>query len=218
MSFDFIDISPLISERLAVYPGDVPFSRNISRRFCDGDRLTLSSFAGTMHLGAHADAPSHYFPHGESIENLSLAPYFGPCQVVSLAKDPGSLIALEDVEPLSFQATRVLFRTASFADPGVWREDFVAFAPEAIAVLARGGVQLVGIDTPSLDPAQSEDLPAHQMIARHDMRILEGLDLQAVLPGVYFLVALPLKIAGADATPVRAVLLKSDWLHSKINI
>jgi arylformamidase len=68
------------------------------------------------------------------------------------------------------------------------------------------GVKLIGIDTPSVDLFDSKDLPSHQMILKHDMAILEGLALQGVPEGVYELIALPLKLVGFDASPVRAIL------------
>jgi arylformamidase len=69
-------------------------------------------------------------------------------------------------------------------------------------------VKLVGIDTPSIDLAEDKILQSHHAVARHDMAILEGIVLDQVKPGMYQLIALPLSIERADATPVRAVLLK----------
>jgi arylformamidase len=104
-------------------------------------------------------------------------------------------------------APRVLFKTGSFPNPDVWSGDFNSLSPELIEQLARSGVRLVGIDTPSIDPADDTELRSHAAVYRHDLCVLEGLVLDEVAPGRYTLVALPLKLAGADAAPVRAVLL-----------
>ena len=76
------DISPLISPRLAVFPGDQAFSRKVALDYAKGDHLVLSSLTMTSHLGAHADAPSHYHPRGETLEKRPLSPYLGCAQVV----------------------------------------------------------------------------------------------------------------------------------------
>jgi arylformamidase len=104
----------------------------------------------------------------------------------------------------------VLLRTGTFPDPDQWNEDFAALSPELVHALAAQGVRLVGIDTPSVDPMTSKALEAHNAVADHDMAVLEGVVLDAVPPGLYTLVALPLRIEGADASPVRAVLV-AGW-------
>jgi arylformamidase len=102
----------------------------------------------------------------------------------------------------------VLFKTRSFPNPDRWTSDFASLSPELIEKLAGQGVRLVGIDTPSIDPAEDKALESHQAVLRNDMAILEGIVLDDVAEGEYQLVALPLRIAGADASPVRAVLLR----------
>ena len=102
-------------------------------------------------------------------------------------------------------APRVLFRTDTFPDPRNWNNDFAALSPELVDHLAAKGVVLIGIDTPSVDPADSKTLDSHQQLLRHDMRVLENLVLDDVPAGDYELIALPLKLQGACASPVRAV-------------
>ena len=205
-----IDITPLISEDLAVWPGDRPFRRALSRSFEEGENLVLSSITTTLHLGAHADAPIHYHPEGEGIESRGLDFYMGPCQVISFKKPPGERIFPEDFpggRP-SVKAPRVLIKTGSFPDPHSWRDDFNALSPELIGVLFDQGVILVGIDTPSVDLAFDQKLLAHKAIYKHDMAILEGLVLTKAPEGLYDLLALPLPIKGGDSSPVRAILKK----------
>ena len=202
-----IDISPLISARTAVWPGDVPLSRAVALDMHEGHNITLSSLTATVHIGAHADAPSHFTATGAAIDVVALDAYIGPCEVVDCLAPRGGLIRAEDCAPaLARGATRLLFRTLSQPDPNHFNTDFAAFSPEALEAMGAAGVVLVGIDTPSVDPFHSKDLPAHQQLARFQMRNLEGLDLRHAPAGTYELIALPLKLAGFDASPVRAIL------------
>ncbi len=207
---DYIDISPTLSGRIAVYPGDKPFRREVAMSFEAGDHLALSSLETTVHVGAHVDAPNHYHPDGCDIASRDLGYYLGECQVVSVEVEPGARIYPRDLEGVEIRARRLLFATGSFPDPDRWRSDFNALSPELVHWLADRGVILVGIDTPSIDPEQSKALESHQAVAARDMAILEGVVLSAAPAGLYWLMALPLKIEGADASPVRAVLLKVD--------
>jgi arylformamidase len=199
-----IDISPVVGPRTAVWPGDVAFSRQVALSMADGDHLELSSITTTVHIGAHADAPSHYRADGPSIEARDPALYIGPCQVIAVDVARG-----ERIPPLStpIQARRVLLKTGTFPEPERFDRDFAALSVELVDQLAAAGVRLVGIDTPSVDLCDDQVLLAHNAIARHDLAILEGVVLDHVDPGLYTLSALPLPLAGCDASPVRAVLL-----------
>ena len=199
------DITPTVSPALAVWPGDTPLRREVLLEMKRGDNLTLSTLHGTVHLGAHADAPNHYGRDAESIDARPLDRYLGPCRVVHVHTAPGSRIPV-DALPDDLDVARVLFATGSYPDPTRFNEDFVALSPEVVDALGARGVRLVGIDTPSVDLFDSKDLPSHQACLRHDMAILEGLVLDAVPEGAYELIALPLKLQGFDASPVRAVL------------
>jgi len=201
-----IDISPLISPRTAVWPGDRAFSREISLAIERGDNIDLSAINTTVHVGAHADAPSHYSSEGATIDQVPLAPYYGACQVMEISVEPGGRILPEDL-PTKIDAPRLLLKTGSFPDPEEFNADFASLSPELVDYLAEHGVRLVGIDTPSVDPFADQELLAHQALRRHAMANLEGLVLAAVTPGRYTLIALPLRIEGADASPVRAALV-----------
>lgn len=202
------DISPLISERIAVWPGDVRFYREVTCAIESGDNIDLSAIRSTVHLGAHTDAPSHYQAGGQGMSERPLEMYCGACQVLSVRTSQGERIRIEDLSA-EISAERVLFRTDSYPDPERFNEDFCSLSPALIAHCAAQGVRLVGIDTPSIDPFSSKDLPSHAAVAEHDMAILEGIVLSGVADGLYTLVALPLRLEGADASPVRAVLLAS---------
>ncbi len=205
------DISPPLSPRLAVFPGDTAFSRHVAMDFAHGDHLALSAITTTLHIGAHCDAPSHYHAQGQPIHQRDLSRYLGPAQVMTVHLPPGSRIRPEHL-PGPILAPRLLFRTDSFTDPEQWRNDFTALSAPLIDHLALHGVLLVGVDTPSVDLAEDKRLEAHQAIHRHDLAVLEGIVLTRVEDGVYTLVALPLNIEGAEAAPCRAVLLQRDWL------
>jgi arylformamidase len=199
------DITPRIGPGLAVWPGDTPPRREVLLDMARGDNLTLSTLHATVHLGAHADAPSHYGVDAPSIESRPLAPYLGPCRVIHVDAERGRRIPA-DVLPDVLDAPRVLFRTGTFPDPDRFAEDFAALSPELLDRLQDLGALLVGIDTPSVDLFDSKDLPAHGRCLAHDLAILEGLVLAEVPAGLYELIALPLPLVAFDASPVRAVL------------
>jgi arylformamidase len=199
------DISPRITPGFPVWPGDTPPTREVLLDMDRGDNLTLSTLHTTVHVGAHADAPSHYGAGAPAIDERDLELYIGPCQVVRVDVPRGRRIGQEHLRD-EVRAPRLLFRTGTFPDPQRFNEDFAAFEPALLDSLHARGVRLVGIDTPSVDLFDSKDLPAHQRLLANDMAVLEGLVLAAVEPGLYELIALPLNIAGFDASPVRAIL------------
>jgi len=199
------DISPPITENLAVWPGDTPASREVLLDMARGENLTLSTLRATVHLGAHADAPSHYGENAPSIESRNLDLYLGRCQVIPANVSPGERVAMSMLGG-EITETRVLIATGTFPDPQQFQEDFAGLEPDLVDTLHAKGVKLIGIDTPSVDLFSSKDLPSHQRFLANDMAILEGLVLDGVPPGQYELIALPLKLCGFDASPVRAIL------------
>ncbi len=206
------DISPLISPRIAVFPGDTPFRSRQLMSFPAGHHLELSSIETTVHLGAHADSPIHYHRDGVGIDQRDPLRYVGSAQVVTVSGARGRRITSRDLEGVTIDAPRLLFRTDSFPDPEKWNDDFAALSAELIEWLAERGVRLVGIDTPSIDPSDDKILETHQAVYRHDFAVLEGLMLKEVSDGWYTLLAQPLKIEGADASPVRALLLPDSGI------
>jgi arylformamidase len=200
------DLSPPVSPRLAVWPGDTPPSREVLLDMARGDRLTLSTLRTTVHAGSHADAPSHYGPGAPSIEARPLDLYLGPCQVVRVAAAHGSRLEPADLGATAITEPRVLLATGTFPDPEAFTTDFAALSPGFVDWLHARGVRLVGIDTPSVDLFADTSLVSHARFLAHDMAILEGLRLDEVPEGRYELIALPLALAGFDAGPVRAVL------------
>lgn len=205
MSAAMYDISPTLSPRLKVWPGDTAVSREVLMELSRGQSVTLSTLHSTVHAGSHADAPSHYAQHGRTIEQQPLELYIGPCQVVHVDAKPGEAVTPTMLRD-AITAPRVLIATGTFPEPERWTSEFAPLSVELVDFLSERGVKVVGVDTPSVDSFASKDLPVHNCIGKHDMAILEGLVLRDVPAGEYELIALPLKLEGFDASPVRAVL------------
>ena len=204
------DLSPPLRIGMPIWPGDTPFAAERTWTYGPGCPVNVSRLTLSTHTGAHADAPLHYDPDGASIESVSLEPYLGPCLLIDVV-GVGPLIQPEHVAPQLPPDTdgpleRVLFRTYAQAPTTAWDPEFTAVSPATIELLARRGVRLIGLDTPSLDPQASKSMEAHLTVRRYAMAVLEGLRLDGIPAGFYELIALPLPLAGLDASPVRAVL------------
>jgi arylformamidase len=199
------DLSPTIRPEIPVWPGDTAFSSRLTWSIAQGASVNLSAVTTTPHLGSHADAPFHTEARGEGIADMPLDAYLGPCRVIKVPPQP--LIEPRHVEGIDLgNPGRLLFKSESVRDRRSFPERFTALSPELAALLAEKGALLVGMDTPSVDPFDSKTLDAHHTLFRSGIAILEGLVLDGVPEGIYELIALPLKMAGLDASPVRAVL------------
>ncbi|MFZ9335007.1 MAG: arylformamidase [Burkholderiaceae bacterium] len=204
------DISAPVDASSPVFPGDTPFSQRWAAQIAPGCPVNVSAVTLSPHVGTHADAPLHYDPDGAASGALSLAPYLGPCRVIHaigcgpLVQWPHIAHAI-DANPAPLPP-RVLVRTYPRMPVDRWDAALPAFAPDTIARLADRGVQLVGIDSASVDPADSKTLDSHRVLRQRGLRVLENLLLDDVPEGDYELIALPLKWLHADASPVRAVL------------
>ncbi|GAB2475478.1 arylformamidase [Comamonas humi] len=200
------DISPAVHPAAPVFPGDTPYSQQWCATIGPGCPVNVSAINMSPHVGAHADAPLHYDADGASIGNVDLDAFLGPCRVIHAIRC-GPLVEWRHLEHAitADLPPRVLVRTYARA-PTAWDGDLAAYAPETVERLADLGVQLIGIDTASIDPATSKQLPSHMVIRRRGLRVLENLVLDEVPAGDYELIALPLKLVQADASPVRAVL------------
>ena len=200
------DISPPVHAGSPVFPGDAPYTLKWAARIGPGCPVNVSTLTLSPHTGAHADAPLHYGDEGAAIGDVPLHAYLGPCRVIH-ALGCGPLVqwqhlqhAVHDLPP------RVLVRTYAQMPVDRWDGDLPGYAPETVERLADMGVLLVGTDSASIDPASSKTLASHQVIRRRGLRVLENLLLDDVPEGDYELIALPLKLTTACASPVRAVL------------
>jgi arylformamidase len=200
------DISPPVDAGSPVFPGDARYRQRWNATLGPDGPVNVATLTLSPHTGAHADAPLHYDGAGAAIGAVDLEPYLGRCRVVH-AIDCGPLVEWTQLEDrLDELPPRVLVRTYRHAPLDRFDAELTAFAPQTVERLADLGVRLIGIDTASIDPAHSKTLPSHQVIRRRGLRVLENLVLDTVPEGDYELIALPLKLMSADASPVRAVL------------
>ncbi|HVK32609.1 MAG TPA: arylformamidase [Burkholderiaceae bacterium] len=201
------DISPPVHAASPVFPGDAPYEQRWAATLGPGCPVNVATLTLSPHTGAHADAPLHYDAEGATAGALDLEPYLGPCRVIHaigvapLVQWQHLAHALDDPLP-----PRVLVRTYERMPVERWDAALPAYDPDTVERLADRGVRLIGIDSASIDPADSKPLPSHQVIRRRGLRVLENLVLDDVPEGDYELIALPLKLMSADASPVRAVL------------
>ena len=207
------DISAPVHAASPVFPGDTAYTQQWCATIGPGCPVNVSAITLSPHVGTHADAPLHYDAAGESIGHVALDAFIGPCRVIH-AIGCGPLITWDHIaHAVGTQSgadaalpARVLVRTYQRMPADRWDGQLTAYAPDTIERLADRGVVLVGIDTASIDPADSKALDSHQVIRRRGLRVLENLVLDEVPEGDYELIALPLKLTTADASPVRAVL------------
>lgn len=199
----WIDVSPLVSTETGVWPGDQPLTVRWLARLAAGDPVNLSAITLSPHLGAHVDAPAHFLAGGSSIDQLPLAPFLGPARLVDVsgARDSAGAIPAAALGSLAPPAPpRLLLRTRRGTAPPA------PLSAEAVAAIAGAGLWLVGIDGASVDPPASAALTQHQRLAAAGVQVLVGLELDRVPAGMVELIALPLRWAGLEASPVRAVV------------
>jgi arylformamidase len=208
------DISRTLTDDLAEWPGDEPFHFRLTKEITEGQSVNLGAISTSVHNGTHADARFHFDTNGESIEKASLEVYLGSATVVDLAQaflhsKEKHLITIEDVQPHAEQiaaTSRLLLKTGRWSDSTVFPEQIPVIAADVPRWLQKNGVRLLGLDLPSVDEIDSKSLQNHHALASAGIAIVESLDLSDVPPGIYNFAALPLKIAGGDGAPMRAVL------------
>jgi arylformamidase len=205
------DISLPISESLVVWPGDPALKITQPRHLDKGDMVTVTRLDMGAHTGTHVDAPAHFVPGGLGVDALDLNVLVGPALVVhALETDTLSANVLEQL-PIPPGTERVLFHTRNSdrwaRGEREFDEDFVAITEDGAHWLVSRGVRLVGIDYLSV-ASFGELASTHQILLRAGVVAVEGLNLSGIAPGVYQLVCLPLKIAGSDGAPARAILIE----------
>ena len=209
-----LDISRTLSNEFAEWPGDEPFRYCLTNEMAKGASVNLGAVSLSVHNGTHADARFHFDIKGESIEKTSLDIYLGRATVVDLAQvflrsKEKHLITTEDLKPHAEDiaaTSRLLLKTGRWRDSTIFPNRIPVIAADVPAWLQKNGVKLLGLDLPSMDEIDSKSLQNHHALARAGVAIVESLDLSEVAAGMYNLAALPLKIAGGDGAPMRAVL------------
>jgi arylformamidase len=201
-----IDITHPHSNSLAPWPGDTQFEYRLMARLRDGASCNVGRLTCSIHSGTHLDAPYHFQEAGATIDELDPDIFVGAARV--FRAEPGQVLSRDIFRGLEGRATpRVLVRTNACDDKAVFPARIPTLAPGVPAWLGSQGVRLIGLDLPSVDQVDSKSLPIHHALGEAGITILENLDLRQVEPGVYEFIALPLKLAGADGSPVRAVLI-----------
>ena len=207
------DISRTLANDLAPWPGDTPFHFDLAARLGENAVVNVGAVTMGVHNGTHADARFHFEDDGWTIDQAPLESYFGPAVVVDLtaklASGPTDLITIAHLQESSEQlgeTSRLLLKTGVWPDNTVFPSKIPVLAYDVPEWLKDRGVTLLGMDLPSVDPIDAKVLANHQALAHWEIAIVESLDLSEIEPGVYNLAAFPLKIAGGDAAPVRAIL------------
>jgi arylformamidase len=199
-----IDVSVTIRPRMPIYEGDPGVAIERVKSIDRGDPVNLSRLGLGAHTGTHVDAPCHFLADGAGAGELALDPFIGPCCVVD-ARDVGGAIDATCIDSIALPPStdRVLLRTPNSRlwERDTFSRDFVRLDASGAAALTARGVRLVGIDYLSVG-----DRDAHIELLGRGVGVIEGLDLRGVPPGPYFLACLPLRIAGCDGAPARALL------------
>ena len=206
------DISILVHPGTPEWPGDVPFTCGWSARIAQGATINLSHTSGSPHVGTHADSPLHVRDDWPASDQLPLHPFLGPVVVLDLSRSPDGPLALEADDPRLLGCARLLLRTDRTIADGTFPRAWPTLSSTTARSLAVAGVTLVGVDAPSVDDRDSKTLDVHQALFAGGAYVLENLDLRGVAEGRYDLIALPQRLGGLDAAPVRAVLLDAGQL------
>jgi arylformamidase len=203
------DISRPLFNGLAPWPGDTAFHYELKWKMAEGATVNVGAITMGVHNGSHADAPFHFKPGAMTIEQMPLEIYLGDAVVVDLTAkfetDRTRQITVGDLES-SPEAPRLLLKTGVWRDSKVFPEWIPVIAPDVAEWLGKRNVKLLGLDLPSVDPIEAKVLVNHHALASAGIAIVESLDLSEVAAGTYHFSALPLRISGGDAAPVRAIL------------
>lgn len=198
------DISMELSGQTPEWPGDIPFQYGLAATIEQSGSVNVGKVVTSTHIGTHVDAPFHYDNDGLRIDELPLEYYLTTAQVVDVQ---GKLEILKtDLPAIQQGVTAILLKTNSWKDRTKFPETWPLFDPSIAEWMAEREIKLLGVDVPSVDAETSKELPMHMAMNRNGRFILEGAVLNEVPEGVYQLAALPLKIKGAEGSPVRAVL------------
>ena len=210
---EILDISRLIEPSMPLYPGTEPPAQEWHLRMDEGDPNSVSGWKLNSHTGTHVDARKHFVPDGWTMEGLDLARAVGSCRVVDLTHVEGH-VGRADLEEAGISGeSRVLLKTRNstlgLMDREEFEEGYVAVSREAAEYLVEVGVGTVGVDYLSVEPFEDEEFHTHHALLEADVLVLEGLVLSEAEPGPYFLACLPLKFAGSEGAPARAILIRN---------
>ena len=204
------DISRPLFNGLAPWPGDTAFRFDLNWKMAEGATVNVGAVTMGVHNGSHADAPFHFEEGATPIDRMPLETYFGEAVVVDLTSrfenDKAREITIADIGAAAESAPRILLKTGIWKDPKIFPERIPVIALDVPKWLQDRKVKLLGLDLPSVDPIEAKVLVNHHALAAANIAIVESLDLNEVEAGLYHFSALPLRITGGDAAPVRAIL------------
>lgn len=206
------DISIPIHPAMIVWPGQPGVATRYLSQISAGDRSTVTHLSLSVHTGTHMDAPCHFVAGQEGIDQLDLKTLVGPALVVDATHAAELSAEVFDALAIPAHTERLIVRTTNsqlWDDPAhdAFAEAYVGVTPSGAQWLVDHGVKLIGVDYLSVAPYNDLVVP-HQILLGAKVVIVEGLNVQAITPGVYELVCLPLKIVGSDGSPVRAILIE----------
>ncbi|KIH71169.1 arylformamidase [Salinicoccus roseus] len=198
------DITQTLDDRIAHWPEDTPFSYARTVTKAESGSVNIGKIETSTHIGTHIDAPFHFDDGGATVEALDINRYIGGATVIEVGG--GEAITLEDIEPYRIEGTTLLLKTKRRTERTVFPDSIPVLEKRAVEYMASCGIKLFGIDVTSVDAIDSKTLDIHHLLYERDIMILENAVLDEVEPGYYDFVALPLKLQGADGSPVRAAL------------
>ena len=199
------DISRPLKTGVPTWPGDTPFSYEVSWTKEQSGSVNVGKLTMSIHTGTHIDAPFHFENEGRKVMELDLELYIGLARVIDVSGK--SSIGAEDLKEYDLDGVaRLLLRTNSWSNQEDFPTEIAYLRADLGPYLAEKGIRLIGVDVPSVDPLDSKELSAHHALHAHDIHILEGIFLEHIEPGDFELIALPLPLVEADGSPVRAVL------------
>lgn len=206
------DVSLPLRDGGVVYPGDPAIRIGVHTAVARGDPANVSTLALGSHSGTHVDAPVHFLAGGDTVDRLPLERLVGPAVVLDVSGGVGGIGAEELAEHDLADRSRVLLRTgnAVLLRRGEFSPRYRVLTLGGVRYLLDRGVELVGVDTLSVEEFGSADFPVHRLLLEAGVVIVEGLDLSAIPAGRYGLICLPLRLAGLDGSPARAVLTEEE--------
>ncbi len=203
----WIDISQPLNKKVPTWPGDTPFSYEVNWSKKESGSVNVGKINMSIHTGTHIDAPFHFDDEGKKVRELEIDVFIGKARVISLTNT--SIIGIDLLSKFDLEGVkRLIIRTDAWNNRMEFPTEIPHIDSEVGEYLAKIGIQLIGLDLPSVDPIDSKELCAHHQLTKYGIHILEGLVLNDIQPGDYELIALPLPIVEADGSPTRAVLRK----------
>jgi arylformamidase len=206
------DITLTVSPQLPVWPGDPAVVIERIEKIEDGSNANVSRIDMGVHTGTHVDAPYHFLNDSPiKVADLPLKVLTGRAYVLQLSDQVDTITSeVLDGANIPPRTRRLLFKTRNSR---YWVDKEKEFQPGFVGIDESGsqflvdrGVKLVGVDYLSVAPYK-KSRPTHEILLKAGVVVVEGLDLSQVSQGRYTLYCLPLKLAGSDGAPARAILV-----------